>query len=232
MGKVLHTEDLLTRLAAAEKRIAALERGRPLASASISQGNLDVRTPDGSSILRAGEIPYGSEAAFGVEVRRLSGGLQARFFDTPDGNGYAAIFDSEGHVIFSEDTASNRGIATPYLAYRSTPYTEVVTPPQATVSATLEKLHRITAQKAQPWVRTLLLVKTDADTTGQIVLTQYGAQIGNPLDVPVATYGYFYLDAPVDGGHMDAIYIDVEARRTGGTGSVRVGMAIVSGRQS
>ncbi len=230
--KVNHTETLLTRLAAAERRIAALERARPMAGASISEGNLDVRAPDGSSIMRAGVLPYGSEVAYGVEVRRLSGGLQARFFDTADGNGYAAIFDEAGNVIFSEDTASGQGVALPYLAYRAMPYSEVLSPPQLTVSATFEKLHRIHAQKAQPWVRTYLIVSTAADTTAQIILTQSSGQIGNPLDVPVATNGYFWLDAPVTGGFMEAITVDVEARRTGGTGNVRVAVAIATGRQS
>lgn len=232
MGKQLHTETLLTRLLAAEKRIAVLERARPVSGAAISQGNLDVRAPNGESVLRAGQLPYGDDPAYGLEVRRLNGGLQARFFDTDGGGGYAAIFDSEGNVIFSEDTASNQGIATPYLAYRVMPYSEVLTPAQNTVSATFEKLHRITAQKAQPWVRTYLIINTTADTTAQVVLTQGGVQISSILDLPVSTNGYFWLDAPVDGGHMSTLLVDVEARRVAGTGPVRVAVAIATGRQS
>lgn len=232
MGKINHTEDLVSRLKKAEARIAALERARPVAGAAVSQGSLDVRAEDGTTIMRIGAFPYFSQTAYGVEFRRQTGAIQARFFDTPGGDGYGALFDTQGNVLFSDDTVSNQGIALPYLAYRAMPYAEVVTPPQSTVSATFEKLHRIHAQKAQPWIRTYLRVTTTADTTAQIVLTQDGVQISNILDIPISAATYHWLDAPVDGGYMAPLMVDVEARRTAGTGAVRVGVAIATGRQS
>lgn len=232
MTKQNHTEDLHSTIRSLKQRIAALERGRPLANASVSQGSFEVRTPDGNVIMRVGEIQWGSQTAYGVELLRRNGTRQARFFDTAGGGGYWSLFDEAGHIVCSEDTASGEGLATPYLAYRSMPWSEVLSPPQVTVSASFERLHRIHAQKAQPWVRTLLLVDTDADTSGQVILAQGGVQVSVTLDVGIATNGYFWLDAPVSGAHMDAIYVDVEARRTAGTGNVRVGVAISTGRQS
>lgn len=233
MGKVNHPADLMTRLIAAEKRLAALERGRPVAGAALSQGNLDVRAPDGTNIMRVGEIPYGSEAAYGVEFRRQSGGLQARFFDTPDGNGYAAIFDEQGSTIFSEDTYSGFGISTPYLQVAAMPYSEVLSPPQTTTSATFTPLHRLHFQLQQPWLRTHLICQTDAATTGEVQLARGGAAITTaPLTLDAAINGYKTLDAPIVDSQRSFQYVDVEVRRTGGAGLVRVAVAFASGRQS
>jgi hypothetical protein len=231
--KVNHTENLMTRLIAAERRIAALERARPMAGASISEGNLDVRTPDGSSIMRAGVIPYGSETAFGVEVRRQSGGLQARFFDTVDGNGYAAIFDEQGSTIFSEDTFSGFGIATPYLQVAAMPYSSVLSPPQSTTSATFTPLHRLHFQLQQPWLRTHLICQTDASTTGEVQLANAGIPLTtSPLTLDASLNAYKTVDARIVDGQRSFQYVDVEVRRTGGAGGVRVAVAFASGRQS
>lgn len=233
MAKVNHTEDLGTRLKAVEARLAAVERGRPLASTSISQGNLDVRTPDGEQIMRAGAIPYGSETAYGVEFRRRSGGLQARFFDVDGGNGYWAMFDEQGSVIASEDTYSGFGLATPYLQVAAMPYSEVLSPPQTTTSAAFTPLHRLHFQLQQPWLRTYLICLTDAATTGEVQLAIGGVAITtSPITLDAASNAYRTLDAPITGGQRSFQNVDVEVRRTGGAGLVRVGVAFASGRQS
>lgn len=232
MGKVLHTEDLLTRLAAAEKRIAALERGRPLANASVSQGNFDVRTPQGDVIMKAGELQIGSETAYGVELRRGDGSLQARFFDTPGGNGYWALFDEASNVVVSNDTVAGVGLATPYIPYTVMLYSEMSTPPIPTTSATFVATHRIHGQKQHPKLRVQLLTDSDAATTGEVILMQGGVQIGGTLEVPAADNSYRWIDAPVDGDHLSFVYVDLQVRRTGGAGNVRVAPAWAAGIQS
>ncbi len=233
MGKVNHTEDLASRIKGLEARLAALERGRPMAGAAISQGNLDVRTPDGESIMRAGEIPYGDQTAYGVEIRRRSGGLQARFFDTDSGDGYAAIFDEQGSVVFSEDTNSGFGIACPYLQVAAMPYSSVLSPPQTTTSGTFTPLHRLHFQLQQPWLRTHLICQTDVGTTGEVQLAISGVPVTaspTPLDAGISDYKT--VDARIVGGQRSFQYVDVEVRRTAGAGNVRVAVAFASGRQS
>ncbi len=233
MSKVNHTENLLTRLQAAERRIAALERGRPMAGAAISQGNLDVRTPDGESIMRAGEIPYGDQTAYGVEIRRRSGGLQARFFDTDSGDGYAAIFDEQGSTIFSEDTSSGFGIATPYLQVAAMPYSSVLSPPQSTTSGTFTPLHRIHFQLQQPWLRAYLICQTDAATGGEVQLAIGGVAItDSPTPLGASSSGYVTIDARIEDSQRSFQHVDVEARRSSGAGAVRVAVAFASGKQS
>ncbi len=233
MVKQNHTQDLTATIRDLQRRIAALERARPMAGASISEGNLDVRAPDGSSILRAGVLPYGGETAFGVEVRRQSGGLQARFFDTVDGNGYAAIFDEQGSTIFSEDTFSGFGIATPYLQVAAMPYSEVLSPPQSTTSTTFVRLHRLHFQLQQPWLRTHLICQTDAATTGEVQLANAGIPLTvSPTVLDAGISEYKTVDARIIDSQRSFQYVDVEVRRTGGAGGVRVAVAFASGRQS
>ncbi len=232
MGKVNHTEDLTSRIKALEARLAALERGRPLANASVSQGNFDVRTPDGDVIMKAGELQIGSQTAYGVELRRRDGSLQARFFDTPGSNGYWAMFDEASNVVVSNDTVSGVGLATPYIPYTAMPYSEMSTPPIPTTSATFVPTHRVHGQRQHPRIRVQLLTDSDAGTTGEVILMQGGVQIGGTLSVPDGDNSYRYIDANVDGGHLSFVYIDIHVRRASGAGNVRVAPAWVAGIQS
>ncbi len=231
MGTVNHSEDLLTRIQDLERQVRELRR-RTLFNAAVSSGGIEVRTPDGPAVMRAGETVVGSETAYGVSMFRLDGSVQARFFDTANGNGYWALFDEAGNITFSEDTVSGQGIARPYLGAPWMPYTEVLTPPIAITSATFVTTHRTHFPKQQPRVRCLLLCDSDAATTGEVILTDGGTQIGPTVTVEAAANAYAYLDAPVGGAHMDMKFLDLQVRRTGGAGNVRVAPAWIGGLQS
>lgn len=231
MGTVNHPEDLVSVVRDLERQVRELRR-RSLGNAAISQGGLEVRTSEGAVIMRAGEFPWGSQTAHGVEFRRQNGGLQARFADTPGGNGYWALHDEAGNVICSEDTMSGQGLATPYLGAAWMPYSEVLSPPIATTSATFVITHRAHFPKQHPRVRVLLLCDSDADTTGEVILADGGSQIGGTVTVPLASNQYFWLDAEVAGSHMTMKYLDLQVRRTAGTGNVRVAPAWIGGVQS
>ncbi len=231
MGIVNHKEDLLSRINDLERQVRELRRGS-LYNAAISQGGLEVRTPEGNVIMRAGEIPVGSATAFGVEMRRNNGSLQARFFDSGGGGGFWALFDEAENILFSDDTYSGQGIARPYLGAAWMPYSEVLTPPIAVTSATFVKTHRAHFPKQQPRIRCLLLCDSDADTTGEIILTDHGVQLGPTVTVELGANAYAFLDAEVSGAHMDHKYLDLEVRRTAGTGNVRVAPAWIGGLQS
>jgi hypothetical protein len=231
VGVVNQPENLLTRIRDLERQVRELRRGS-LYNAAISQGGLEVRTPDGDVILRAGEMEVAGQVAYGLAVYRRNGTLQARFFDTPGGGGYFAFFDEAGNVVMSNDTVSGRGLATPYIPWHWTPWSEVVTPPLATTSAAFEVLARCHAQAQNPRLRVLLIVKSDADTTGEIVLAVAGVPISPVLEVQVAANNYLWLHGDLPGNHLDVGYVDLQARRTAGTGAVRATIAWTSGVQS
>ncbi len=233
MGVINQPEDLLTRIRDLERQVKELRRGS-LSNAAISSGALEVRTPDGFLIARIGEFDADGTPATGMEIYRRSGGLQARFFDTTGagGGGYWAMFDEAGHVIMSEDTVSGEGLATPYIPYTAQSYANMLSPPVLTTSATFANMHRIEGPKQHPYIRVKLLTDSDADTTGEVILVQGGSQIGGTVTVPLNDNSYRWIDAPVTGSHMSDLTVDVQARRTAGTGNVRVGIAFAVGRQS
>jgi hypothetical protein len=230
---VRHQEDLATVVADLQRQVRELRRNS-LFSAAITQGGLDVRTPGGNVIMRAGEFEYGSETAYGLTIFRTNGTMQASFFDTPSGSGYWAFFDEQGSIVASSDTVSGVGLALPYVPYHVMPYSEVLSPPQNTNSATFVPLHRVHGQRQNPRLRLLLLVDSDADTTGEVIVTDIGGtQIGGVLDVPLASNSYRWWDVTLPAGnHLDTQYLNVAARRTAGTGVVRVGVAWCAGVQS
>lgn len=231
MGLINHSEDLLTRIQELERQVRELRR-RTLFNAAISSGGLEVRTPDADVVMRAGQLPDADPDAYGVEMRRRDGTLQARFWDTPGGGGWWALHDEAGTICVSNDSASGRGLATPYLAWNWLPWSEVITPPLTTVNATFEVVARCHAQLQHPRIRLLVIAKTEADTTGEAVLVQGSTIISNVLNIPAAANNYFWLEAVVDGPMFAVGYIDLQARRTAGAGTVRLAIASVAGVQS
>jgi hypothetical protein len=231
MGIVNQPEDLLTRIRDLERQVRELRRGT-LFGAAISQGGLEVQTPEGDVIARIGEIQVGDEAAYGMQIFRRDGSLQARFFDTPGGGGFWAFFDEAGNILASNDTVSGFGLARPYLTGSFMPYSEVSTPPIPTTSASFVITHRAHFPRQHPRVRVLLLCDSDADTTGEVILAQAGVQVGPTVQVELASNVYTWLEGEVSGefGHM--LYLDLQVRRTAGTGNVRVAPAWVGGIQS
>lgn len=229
MAKTNQPETLVTRIKALEKRIAELERGRTLTGATVSRGTLDVRDDDGNRILSAGEVVTGG---YGLALYRHNGTVQFRAYDTPTGGGYAAIFDEQGSVLFSDDTVSGQGIARPYLGLPFVPWSQVLTPPELTTSGTFATLHRVHGRKQQPRIEVMVVVKLDAGTTGEIQMAQGASVIYGPTALTDGQYAYLRLTGAVTGGHMSDLQVDVQARRVGGAGNVRVLVTHAIGVQS
>jgi hypothetical protein len=228
---VRQQEDLLTRIRDLERQVRELRRGS-LFGAAISQGSMEVRTPDGDVIARIGEIEVGGQAAYGMQVFRRNGTLQARFFDTPGGGGYWAMFDEQNTVILSNDTVSGQGLATPYIPLSVMPYSEVLSPSVAVASSSFTITHRVHGQRQHPRVRLLLLLDTDADTTAEVILAQAGVQVSPTMSVPAGNNSYEWLDSTIPGPHLGALFLDVQARVTAGTGQIRIGVGWCAGVQS
>ncbi len=223
--------DLLSEINELKKQVKALRRGT-LSNAVISQGSVEVRTPSGQVLFRAGDIPWGGTTVQGTATYRADGSMSSVAWDSPGGGGYWAVLDEDGAIVASTDTVSGSGLALPYLQYRSMPYSEVLTPPQSTTSATFTPLHRLSGQKQNPWIRAYLITQADAATTGEVQLAVGGVAISDVTSIPASDNTYRTVDAPLSGPHLSFFNVDVEARRVTGAGAIRVGVGFVSGRQS
>ncbi len=232
MGKILHPEDLVARIKRLETEVANLKRGSTLGNSVLSRGTTEVRTDTGQVIQRTGLLPWAGTTVWGTQTLRANGTVSSINWDTDDGGGYFAFLDEAQNIIISNDTVSGVGLATPYLQYRPMPFSEVLSPPRSTTSGSVTTLHRCHGQHQKPWVRAQLITQADAGTTGEVRLSVGGAAIAAVTAVPDGDNSYRVLDAELPGEHMAYVYVDVDARRVSGAGSVRVGVAFVEGRQS
>jgi hypothetical protein len=222
-------ENILSRIRDLEKQIKEL-RARTLAGAVISHGALEVRDPtDGHVIMRTGVWDYGGGPVPGFAIFRNDGSTAFWSFDTGAGNGYLTIYDEQQNEVIRPDTVAGQGLATPYITDPATPWSRVTTPPETTTSGTFVALWRLHRVKQHPRIRVQMVVKNGADTAGEIRLTVAGNVVSLVLTPPAGTYAYMSLYGTIPGAHWADVHVDVEARRTAGTGSVGVEVVNVQG---
>jgi hypothetical protein len=224
-------EDILSRLSALEKQVKEMRRGT-LSNAVISSGNLEVRTSDGHTIMRVGELAFNGEIVSGIATYRRDGSMQRIEWDNEVGGGSWAMFDDSGNIIAAEDSVSGQGLATPWIGMHATPMTAVATPTQSTTSATFAALWRTHGVCQHPRIRVRVVTKLDVGTTGEIRLAIGGVPVGTMVELPSGDNTYRLLEGPVAGAHLSDITVDVEARRVAGAGTVRIEVVSVVGRQS
>ncbi len=230
MGHTNQPEDLGTRLRALEQQVKDLRRAT-LASAVISSGSLEVRDPtDGHVIIRVGVHDYGGGPVPGFAIFRTDGSTAFWAFDTSSGDGgYVAIYDDQQNEVVRPDTIAGQGLATPWLSHHVTPWSRVLTPPETTTSGTFTTLWRSHLTKQHAQFRVRLVAKCAADTSGEVRLAVGGTQVSSTLGLPVANYQYHDIYATVDGFHLSDVSLDVDARRTAGTGTVGIEVVDVQG---
>lgn len=233
MAKTLHPEDLLARIRRLENDIATLKRGTTLSNSVLSRGSVEVQTDSGQVLQRIGAIPFGGSTVQGIASYRANGNVASIVWDTPTGGGFWAWYDESGEVVVSDDTVSGQGLARPYVPLTAMLYSQVITPPESTTLGTFDRLYRIHGHHQQPYIRAYLITQADAGTTGEVQLAVDGVAITTaPTAIPDGDNSYRVVDAELPGEHLSFIAVDVEARRVSGAGTIRVGVAFASGRQS
>jgi hypothetical protein len=229
------SDALLTELAELRRRIASLETAAPLRNASISDGGqLVIKGRAGQTLVLLGRsddetlnAPDG-QAQMLLQVFRTDGTKAFAMWDPApavDGfNQFVAMYDRAGNNIFSDDTTSGVGLAKPYLPVPFYDYPAV--PTQTTTSATFTTLQRAAAHvKQHPRIQVGLLILTSADTTGEVRLwdSTNNVRIGSTLTIAANTFGANNIGPDyLLGAHMDTLDLDIQARRTGGTGTIGV----------
>jgi hypothetical protein len=234
VGQVNQPDDLVTRLRTLEQRVKELEKARTLHGAVVSGGSFEVRTDDGDVIAKIGKFLYEDidVDVYGVAIYRRDGTLQFWSWDRPDGGGYTSIWDESGNAIVADDTVSGQGLARPYVPWTVQKYSEVSTPSVVVTFGSFLPTWRIAGPKQHPYVEVLMVTQSDASTTGEVRLAVGGVQIGTEQTIAAGENTWRTIIAPVSGAHMGVVHIDVDARRTSGTGQIRVSTIAAFGRQT
>lgn len=240
-----NNDQLMANIRDLERRIKSLETSAPQRSMSISDGGqMIVRGRDGKTLVLLGRIDNPARNApdgkpqMGFYLFRSTGEIALSVEDalpTVDGfQQYLALWDRSGNIIAGDDTTSGQGLARPWLPVPF--YDYPAEPTQTTTSTSFTTLQRAAAYPKQlPQITVGVVVETSAGTTGEVRLfdTTHGAVVGSVLSIPANTFaGYNIGPAPIGGNHMDGLDLDIQARRTGGTGTVGVRVVTAYGVQS
>ncbi|WFE45004.1 hypothetical protein [Verrucosispora sp. WMMD1129] len=229
--------NLARRVRELERQVQMLTAGRRLEAASIGRGGLTVtggtittRDTDGNVLSRQGQLAEGWR---GTWIGRAGGGVA--FFVGGEGadEGFVGIYDRAGQYIVSDDAASERGLARPYIPIQTG---EVTVPTATTASATFVDMAAGTMPVQHPVLHAHLLIRSDdGSTTGEVRMTLDGEQVGEVLEVAASQYAFATLGPAA----LPGVYpygalrtVAVQARRTAGSGNIGVRVLTILGLES
>lgn len=233
------------------QEIAELRTARSLENAFIGRGgvtigedgSLIVKDGDGRTVAIVGALPTAYNRSDGsrqpgVVLYREDGTLAAFLGDfnatTPPFKQAWQITDRAGNIVMADDTNSGKGLATPWVdGGLVLADTDVTRWPQTTSGTFLDVAfgwYRIQNPKMQ-WVFQYV---ADAATAGQVRLLVNGVQVGATQTVGTSFGTWVQYNVTIPGAWSvgDLVSVEVQARRTAGTGSVYVQALRFSGDQS
>lgn len=221
-----------------QQEVADSYRSAPLHNASISKGGITVRdgyirvqSADGVSTVFMGgvdpSLPDGTRQP-GIVIRREDGTAAMAMFDPdpdPDGPGdykqFLALYDREEHITVSDDTASGRGLARPYIP--ATFYRDRFADWVRTTSTTFETMFAAWVYKQHPRLWVQVWGTSDlAGTTGEVRVLADGVPWGPVRSVAFVAGTVDFGPVALPGAHMETVRVEIQARVTSGSGGVRV----------
>lgn len=214
-------------LAEIRSRLRKLETRRNVGASTIRGGRLTIVDADGNVVALLGTAESGDTGFF---VFRPDG--SSSFYAWTSAGGFSAIFDHANHYIVTEDTTSGQGLARPYIPLG--PMVSNSAPTDMTMSTVWNTLQIGQMYKQHPGLLVPLVVQSTLGSTGQIrLLDDVGRQIGPTLAVAANEFSVRNdLIGAVEGTHMNPTGLNLQARRTGGTGAIGVRAINVIGIES
>lgn len=231
-------QDLLDRINALERQVRQLQ-GRANIRPALNQilngdvrigegGQLYVTAPGGQQVVKIGKL-YPDRDEFGTIIRRQDGSLAFGVFNgsqtDPDGPQAIRILTASGDEIFSEDVETG-GLARPYLSYPAAVPADIATWP-ATDSTSWTTLSRVNGLAQHPRVQVYASIGS-AGADGQLRITANGSTLATGATGANIT-GAYALPSFTFGAE---ITFELQARRTGGTGSIYGALRYLYGVQS
>jgi hypothetical protein len=247
--------DVMRRLAELEAEVRQLRAERRLEAATIGAGGLTIRdsggvdvrggtvrffSADGQLRIYLGPFTYpGFPTGTGFQFFRDTNKLVMSLEGANPQNQFWAIRSENGSIIFSDDAASGKGMATPWLAHSMGPSVNADTIPQipGTTQGVFSGVMEASVPLTHPKIRLLALVaSSDGATAGEGRWIVDGTVVGSTVVVPAGGAQFISqtVDVPgwADRAQHDEVSVQVQARRTAGTGRVVVAVYALYCRQS
>lgn len=217
------------------EEVANVYRSAPMRNSSISEGGtftlnggqFRVNYPEsqggglGTYIGDNHATGTGEYLGTGVLIQDTDGTDIASFRSDVSGNSLAVIRDGEGNAVLYTDTTSGQGFGRPYLPVVF--YRQRYTDWPSTTSATFEGIFKAEVFKQNSRLSMAVQVAVDdAATTGELEVLVNGVQLGPVQPIPFGIRILTVGPAAVAGAHMTVLSVEIRARRTAGTGTVRV----------
>jgi len=232
------------------EELAKFARSGFLRNASISDGGLTIRggflrllskATGGVTLFYIGPssavMPNGEYQQY-LRIRRADGTTVLQLWDSNPGddgtlNQALSWLDRSGNVVFADDTDSGQGIARPYLpiAFYPARNGDWV----KTTSTTFDVMHRAQSPKQQPRLIVKVWVNPSTPgTAGELRVMVNGTQLGAVVSFTNDgfVHEYTFGPLPVEGAHMSLLIVEIQARRTAGTGEIQVAPSQAEGRQT
>lgn len=243
-------EALVKQMRDMQRQIDALRGAASARNTTISGGaGLTIRDgglftledPDGDKIAQFGALPdeaprSDGKPQVGWVLRRDSGELVAYCLTNVTGNKQAWQWvDMSHNILLADDAISEVGLAAPYIPLPCGPAQDPEWPSTTSGPTTYEDVHRAQIWRQHPRVEISIgYTTTTSGTTGDVRFVLDGTPIG---PVKSATFGVVNLSSDIAsvtaiGSHLTRHTLTIQARRTAGTGAVRVGVFGIWGLQS
>jgi hypothetical protein len=190
----------------------------------------------GGDGIYAGRFQYLGSPHDGFLVFNRSGTLAlSSFSKVSDGSGYTGIWDKTGNVVVSDDGASGKGLARPWISHSFTNTTEISAPPTSRQTAN-------TTDTAL--VSTITPIQHPRMTIWLYVYIQTSPATATIKVKDITTGETLYTSAAVAGGYQNFTFnmgtwifgdnhqIDITIARASGTGNVGLTVLSLTGRQS
>lgn len=233
-------EDIAKLYADHERRLRALESGGRAGNTSVDTGSLNIN----GGALTVGPVPSvymgPVNGSWGWIFRKDDGSIVFAINGSP-GNQFWQFNDGAGNIIFSDDTASDFGLARPYIPIPCYPHYNGTGPNpfMTTTSASFTGawITRTIVQQPYAFFNTLVKVTADGVTAGEIQLRDNNNSViadGPKTITPNFFARMSFGPYPLFGNAnlMDEIEFELQIRRTAGTGTVQVIMLNAYQRQS
>lgn len=247
MPRVPRREDVNEILKRFEARTRNVENRQQVANSTIGRGALQSRDTSTGRLLyylggatnSAYNKPDGTQQSV-FEAWRDTGQLAMAIadFNPQSENGYqqfVGLFDRQGNIIVSDDTDTGWGLATPWLQGGHW-FNQDITKWPSTTSSTFTAAWSTWIAIQQPWLRVGYLGHSDSGTTGEVQLVLNGDVVHGPVSIPAGSFSSVQVATiPIYSlglGYGSTKQLDIQYRRTGGTGSIQASPQVTYSRQT